>query len=91
MTTAYDPANPRHIALRLSDGQASILRGLDGEPAVLGCGEDVAIRLTVGNTRRPPLVICEMIEAESTYTLNDMGRAVKAVLLELGAQEGTQA
>ncbi|WP_394662284.1 hypothetical protein [uncultured Sphingomonas sp.] len=90
MTGCYDPANPRHIALRLSDGQASVIRGLDGEPAALGCGEDVAIRLIVGKTHRPPLVVQAQIAGEWTYRLNAMGCAVKAVLVELDAPEGAR-
>lgn len=90
MTTAYDPANPRHIALRLSDGQASVMRGLSGEPAVLGCGEDIAIRLAKGVKRRPPLVLCTRIDGEYRFSLNTMGRAVQAALVDLGAPEGTR-
>lgn len=73
----------------LTTGQRSCIRGLDDEPAELGCSEPYARRLAVGNSRRPALVAIAVGGVWDKFSLTAEGQTVKAVLLELeGSTDG---
>lgn len=82
---SYDQTNARHVMLRLTEGQGSVLRGLDMEPSILGCAETIAIRLSKATKRRPALVTRVQHEGQPAFILNTMGLAVKSQLLALEA------
>lgn len=75
-----DDAN--RIAAALTPGQRSTILGLDAHPAILGCAEPTAIRLTKPVRSRPALTFlmhgCDGWPHE--FALNADGLAVKAAL-----------
>lgn len=83
---SYDNTNPRHVALRLSQGQESVLLGLDDKPSILGCAEATAARMTKATKRRPALVTRVTHDGQSAFVLNAMGASVQVQLRAMAAQ-----
>lgn len=80
-----DDAN--RIAAALTPGQRSTILGLDADPAILGCAEPTAIRLTKPVRSRPALTVQTPggDEWPHEFALNLDGLAVKAALERIAA------
>ncbi|MDR6144978.1 hypothetical protein QE363_000771 [Sphingomonas sp. SORGH_AS870] len=85
---SYDTTNARHIALRLSTGQAFLVLDLDGDPTVLGCVEATAIRMTKATKRRPALVERALTrDGQTGFILTKIGFSVKTELQAVMAEQ----
>ncbi len=75
------------IARVITPAQRSTILHMDDKPAMLGCSQGCAKRLSVAKTTRPALVV-EVIEGDgwpNEYALNADGLAVKAALERIAA------
>lgn len=75
------------IARCLTPAQRSTILHMDEKPAMLGCSQGCAKRLSIAKTNRPALVT-EVVEGDgwpNEYGLNADGLAVKAALERIAA------
>lgn len=77
------------IARRLTRGQRSCILNMDAEPALLGCSEPWAMRMMIGNYRRPALTYSVRDDQHRLlFGLTEDGVSVKQALIAMERADG---